>query len=179
MNDEIKEILDDLKDKCKYIEDYGYQYKRLSLEDTEILLNYINCLEEDNTMYAQLKDEYEEEIKDLQENNEILLSNIKDQKDINRQELSMVIKRDKKIKDLQQENERLKKLNENASKVCIAEHKYGVDKAEEARDYKSRCEKANTILNNIYMLDNVIITNNACEKIDKAKNILQNGGEEK
>lgn len=46
------------------------------------------------------------------------------------------------IANLQQENEELKKLNENASKVCVAEHRYGVDKAEEARDYKSRCDKA-------------------------------------
>lgn len=47
----------------------------------------------------------------------------------------------------------------------------------EQEDYKSRCEKASVILNNIYMLDNVTITNNACEKIDKAINILQNGGD--
>ena len=46
------------------------------------------------------------------------------------------------ITNLQQENERLKKLKENASNVCMAEHRYAVDKAEEARDYKSRCEKA-------------------------------------
>ena len=47
------------------------------------------------------------------------------------------------ITNLQEENEILKKSNENASKVCLAEHRYGVDKAEEARDYKSRNEKAN------------------------------------
>ena len=47
MNEEIKEILDDLKDKCKYIEDYGYQYKRLSLEDTNLLLDYITNLQEE------------------------------------------------------------------------------------------------------------------------------------
>lgn len=50
------------------------------------------------------------------------------------------------ITNLQQENERLKQLNENASKVCVAEHKYGVEKAEEARDYKSRCEKTNKFI---------------------------------
>lgn len=73
--------------------------------------NYISNLQQDTTMYAQLKDEYEEEIEDLKENNEVLLSSYKAQKDINHQQLSMVIKRDKKIKDLQQENERLKETN--------------------------------------------------------------------
>jgi chromosome segregation ATPase len=34
------------------------------------LKDYITNLQEDNTMYAQLKDEYEEEIKELQEENE-------------------------------------------------------------------------------------------------------------
>ena len=48
MNNEIKEILNNLKDKCKYIEDYGYQYKRLSLEDTELLLDYITNLQQEN-----------------------------------------------------------------------------------------------------------------------------------
>ena len=41
LKNEIKEILDNLKDKNNYIEDYGYKYKRLSLEDTKILLYII------------------------------------------------------------------------------------------------------------------------------------------
>ena len=39
-------------------------------------------------------------------------------------------------------------------------------------------EKVVEILENIYMLDNVTITNNACVEIDKAINILQNGSED-
>ena len=46
MNNEIKEILDFLKDKDDYIEEYGYEYKRISLEDTKILLDYITNLQD-------------------------------------------------------------------------------------------------------------------------------------
>lgn len=82
---------------------------------------------------------------------------------------------DDMLYELKQENERLKELNENASKVCIAEHRYGVDKAEEARDYKSRCEKAiEYIENNMQYDDNIddnwVMTNDLL-------NILQNGSE--
>ena len=48
MKDEIKEILDYLKDKDDYIEDYGYEYKRISLEDTKVLLDYITNLQKEN-----------------------------------------------------------------------------------------------------------------------------------
>jgi len=48
MNKEIKEILEDLKDEDKYIEEYGYQYKRVSVEDTKVLLDYITNLEQEN-----------------------------------------------------------------------------------------------------------------------------------
>jgi len=41
----------------------------------------------------------------------------------------------------------------------------------------NRIDKAIEILENIYMLDNVTITNNACNEIDKAINILK--GEDK
>lgn len=43
----------------------------------------------------------------------------------------------------------------------------------ELLDYKSRNEKAIVILNNIYLLDNVSITNNAVEEIDRTINILK------
>ena len=48
MKDEIKEILDFLKDKDDYIEEYCYEYKRISLEDTKILIDYITNLQEEN-----------------------------------------------------------------------------------------------------------------------------------
>ena len=55
LNNEIKEILDFLKDKDDYIEEYGYEYKRISLEDTKILLDYITNLQEE---LERLKDLY-------------------------------------------------------------------------------------------------------------------------
>lgn len=58
MNDELKEILE-FKENA--------DYKRLSVDEIVILQDYITNLQQDNTMYAQLKDEYEEEIKDLQQ----------------------------------------------------------------------------------------------------------------
>lgn len=48
MNNEIKEILDWLKDEDIYIEDYGYQYKRVSLKETKQLFNYITNLQQEN-----------------------------------------------------------------------------------------------------------------------------------
>lgn len=83
--------------------------------------------------------------------------------------------------NLQQENERLKELKENASKVCVAEHKYGVEKAEEARDYKSRCEKAISyikekgIYNEEYNLCTQPINS---MKLDNLLNILQGSDKE-
>lgn len=73
------------------------------------------------------------------------------------------------ITNLQQENDKL--LNEN---IVIKDVKYMVDET----IYKSRCEKTLNILNNIFMLDNVTISNNAVEEIDKAIIILKNGGDD-
>ena len=87
----------------------------------------------------------------------------------------------KDIKALQQENERLKERiaylerSNNRREDTIIGLRFEVAEQE---DYKSRCEKAIPILNNIYMLDNVTITNNACEEIDKAINTLQNGSDD-
>lgn len=73
MNDEIKEILDNVKKCCDITKDQSFTlYQR---QDILVLLDYITNLQQDNTMYAQLKDEYEEEIKDLQQENQILKEN--------------------------------------------------------------------------------------------------------
>lgn len=75
-----------------------------------------------------------------------------------------------RIQGLEKENERLKhqlKVQEDLTiKNRLRKH-----------IYKSRCEKAIELLKSVYMLDNVTITNNACDKIDNAINILQNGGD--
>ena len=60
MTNEIKEILDYLN---KFINDkeeitkYGCE---ISVKNAKILLDYITNLQEENEMYAQLKDEYED-----------------------------------------------------------------------------------------------------------------------
>ena len=57
MNNEIKEILDNLQ--------YGgFCWKRIYDEDIKKLVDYITNLEEDNIMYSQLKDEYSNIISD-------------------------------------------------------------------------------------------------------------------
>ena len=48
MTEEIKEILDDLGNKDNYIEEFGYQYKRISLFDSFQLLDYITNLQQEN-----------------------------------------------------------------------------------------------------------------------------------
>ena len=48
MKGEIKEILDWLKDEDIYIEEIGYQYKRISLRESKLLLDYITNLQEEN-----------------------------------------------------------------------------------------------------------------------------------
>lgn len=61
MSDEIKGILKDLE-YASGVFDYTITPDRCTL-----LLDYITNLQQDNTMYARLKNEYEEEIKDLQQ----------------------------------------------------------------------------------------------------------------
>ena len=46
MTNEIKEILDYLKDENIYIEEYDYCYKHLSLEESKLLLHYIINLQQ-------------------------------------------------------------------------------------------------------------------------------------
>lgn len=129
MNNEIEQLLIQLE----YFIEENYKYYNnfeLNKNQAKQLLDCITNLKQDNTMYAQLKDEYEEEIEDLKENNEVLLSSYKAQKDINHQQLSMVIKRDKKIKDLQQEN-KIKDTNWESLKYYL-EKLYYKDYIEEA-----------------------------------------------
>ena len=180
MNNEIEQLLIQLE---YFIEENYKYYNDVELNKNQIkqLLDYITNLQQDNTMYAQLKDEYEEEIKDLQENNEVLLSSYKAQKDINHQQLSMVIKRDKKIKDLQQENERLKETNVYCNRTdCVGRikdsRKYD-SVYQEKEDYKSRCEKAYEELTYMSSSDYVKDYDIKQNCLIKLSNILQNGGD--
>ena len=65
MNDEIK--INKSNKSITFIND-GIAFSQFGIADE--ILNLIANLQQDNTMYAQLKDEYEEEIKDLQQKND-------------------------------------------------------------------------------------------------------------
>lgn len=45
MINEIKEIIEYLKNPDFYVEDFGFSYKRISLDETNILLDYITNLQ--------------------------------------------------------------------------------------------------------------------------------------
>lgn len=55
MNNEIKEILEYLKDKNDYIEDFGISYKRIHIDngDLKTLLDYITNLQQENETRQQ------------------------------------------------------------------------------------------------------------------------------
>ena len=89
MNDEIKEILDWLKDEDIYLEDYGYQYKRISLKDTKILLDYITNLQQENEELKKNQRFHKNGVFSLEYDKETLSD---------------------MVEDLQQENERLNEI---------------------------------------------------------------------
>ena len=72
MNDEIKEDVSDLMELLETTSKKEFYRLTIDHELVVRLYNYITILQQDNEMYAQLKDEYEEEIKDLQQENERL-----------------------------------------------------------------------------------------------------------
>ena len=172
MNNEIKEILDILKN-CKDYDDEVFLIKQHS---ATLLLNYINDLQQRNN---NLKEDFKRHIDRINELTE-KSDNLQQENEIRQQDINNLTYQLAKIKE---ENERLKELNENASKVCMAEHKYGVDKAEEARDYKSRCEKVieyNYELQERYCHSAIfdeLVASKIYEITEKELNILQNGSE--
>ena len=84
MKDEIKEILEWLSDNDIYVEDNGYQYKRISLRETKLLLDYIT---------------------NLQEENEFLKLN---NPEMNMEHFRIIKENKRKIDNLREENKRLK-----------------------------------------------------------------------
>ena len=63
MSDEIKEILDKLKnyDNYKYRSENGRSYKEIEGWEIDLLLDYITNLQEENQKLKKLCDKYEEE----------------------------------------------------------------------------------------------------------------------
>ena len=141
MNNEIKEILDRIETASEIFDCL------LKPEECTELLDFITNLKQDNTMYAQLKDEYEEEIKDLQQENERL------KHDIN------IFKNDKVY-------ERLGKLieeNEDYKSRCEKASEYIKENTEEYRHDMDLKDKRLNV--------------NTTEFIDNLLNILQNGSD--
>lgn len=56
MTNEIKEIIEYLKDKNIYIEEHDYCYKRLSLEECNTISNYITNLQEEIKEWEYIQD---------------------------------------------------------------------------------------------------------------------------
>ena len=67
MNNEIKEILDDLGNKNNYIEEFGCQYKRISLYDCFQLLDYITNLQEENVLIKSVNKLVSEKIQEYKQ----------------------------------------------------------------------------------------------------------------
>lgn len=128
----------------------------------------------------QIEQEHKKINGELREENsklEIALQNI--QEDYNKRIKEIdVLKEKLDRRYYKNEYERLKELNKNASKVCMAEHRYGVDKAEEARDYRFRCEKAiEYIKEHSTSTYFSMLQADYDMNLDILLNILQNGGE--
>lgn len=173
MNNEIKEILDDLNDKCKYVEDYGYQYKRLSLEDTDLLLDYITNLQENNDNQMKYIADLLVQITNLQQEIEKL-------NDDKRGMLVQLYKANDNRDKVKQENERLKEENNNKA---MNDYAHAIDESwyrELYDDYKSRCEKAIEYINDMLYPIGTCVNGSDLpyESIESLLNILQNGGED-
>lgn len=200
MNDEIKEIYLSNSEWTKTHDNIGgvmcnFIFKdNMSYEEYEKLLksgyfvlcnkDYITNLQQDYERANQYIDFYKDLVnKQAKRNSRQRLANQK------QQELILKLQQENKTlqennQNMQEEMARVWEENEELRKNQRFHKKFGDDyifcvegDKETYKDmifmYQERIEKAITILNNIYMLDNVTITNNACEEIDKAINILQ------
>lgn len=170
MNDEIKEILLIIKS-CK--QDYDKQKNGMHTFDygeLYLLFNYITNLQQSDTdkqlEIMKLKGRLEKQRKEYQDTYKDVRIEIKEKNDT--------------ITNLQQENDKL--LNEN---IVIKDVKYMVDEA----IYKSRCEKGietiDNMISNGWILEQVGTVmgyspaKKCCKvRLERIKNILQNGSDE-
>lgn len=130
MNNEIKEILDRIETASEIFDCL------LNPEECTELLDYITILQQDTEMYAQLKDEYEEEIKEANDSITWWTNRFKAVERDNR-------KLKQENEELQQENDDLKNSLENAVADCnlrLQENEKLSDKIEFYEDVDSdRC----------------------------------------
>jgi len=164
MNDEIKEILDYLKDENDYIEDFGISYKRIHIDngDLKILLSYINNLQQENEkLKAQLTNtewEYQN-------------TRCKYEKQYKKGTTEEVIE---DIEECFFNRENPSMIPIDSLDVC---HIFGY--IDYLKDYKSRCEKAIEYINNFkkYFLDRKPFVDTRHIDLEYLLNILQNGSE--
>lgn len=148
---ELYELLDELNNKEHYIEDYGYKYKRISLDDTQMLMLYIKHLENKNKETAEISNKFDK----------IFGMNITQE-----ESFEFTIEESKQILDyitnLQQVIERLKEWKEDLLKENI--------ELENIR--KEAIEYINNTIEDKPLTDFDCGSNNACNDL---LNILQNG----
>ena len=130
MNNEIKEILDNIKDKY---EDY-YVQDIVSGNDLKQLLDYIINLQKQIEEYQKALDETTSEKIDLQQK----VEQYENPDDLTLFYMWVDEKAKDKMKALQEENEHLKKQN-NGLHNLIVQH---IDEEDNLIDYKSRIDKA-------------------------------------
>ena len=179
MNNEIKEILEHLKNEYwrKFPED-GIPYKVLYMEERDLLLDYITNLQQE-------KEDNLKCIKSLKEQLESVIKN-------NQELLEKWHKNNDKIVNLISENERLKENNSNMQeemarvweenerlktvKPCML----NFQECYVVKDYKSRCEKAIEYIkdNCSYEEDTKYCYDDLCSSdVNDLLNILQNGSD--
>jgi hypothetical protein len=155
MKDEIKEILDYLKDEDEYYKKaeeviVGYGDLIIEKEDVDKVLDYITNLQQENKNQAKRNSR---------------------QRLANQKQYELILK-------LQQENERLKIKTKEQSLLLIDYQ----DMEQRYEDYKSRCEKAIEYLKS-YNTDFEHCRFNeapiSLRELGDLLNILQNGSEEK
>ena len=167
MKDEIKEILDDIKDILSNKEVYDVEIDK---EVLSLLLDYITNLQKTNKNHSKKLIELGDKITNLQQENkgleaenETLRSDFKNQVEY--------------TNEIAKENEKLNNLFEYNMQTLV-----NTDKLYE--DYKSRCEKANNQLKIIMQIIKEQPTRNIEDdewlenRLIGIVNILQNGSEE-
>ena len=132
------------------------------VESCKRVYNYITNLQQDNEMYSQLKDEYEEGIKDLQQENESLKQMSKDTYDTSQEIMS----------ELQEE---LKSANDSitwwTNRFNAVQRDY--------EDYKSRIKKAIPMLKELNIkLKDILKSGIDIKEISDIEKVLQGVGKD-
>lgn len=162
MNDEIKEILDKLKDDDWYdeLDLTGDKWIELKQTETKQILDYIANLQTIEREYSAILSENAE----LQHKISLMEEDIRESKEING--------------ELQQENEYLKKQNDEKTKIGIADHKYAsqmedkvIKLQQENKEYKEYVKELKDSLRSYHIKNNKLINEN--ERLQENNQAMQ------